>query len=229
MRSLALVQVLGIVALLALAGCNTSARKAPTYPVRVTATSDDGAPLQGVKIAADGRDLGATDAKGVVEARLLGAEGQRVQLSFVCPDRYESKGAAPSLMLRSFASIDKSAPQHTTVQVQCAARERQTVIAVRAGQPNLPVLMRGEVVAKTGESGTAHVLLKERAGSAVQLTLDTSASPRLRPASPTRMFTVAAKDDFTVWDQPFELVAQKVKKKAAPPPPPPKHVPYRMD
>lgn len=217
-----------IVLLLALSGC-TSARKVPSYPIRVTALSDDGAPLPGVKISADGRDLGATDAQGVVQTKLRGAEGQRVQLNFVCPDRYENKGAAPSLTLLSFASIDKSSPQHTTVQVQCAARERQTVIAVRAGQPDLPVLMRGEVVAQTGASGTAHVLLKERAGSAVQLTLDTSAAPRLRPASPTRIFTVAAKDDFAVWDQPFDLVAMKVKKKAPPPAPPPKHVPYRMD
>jgi len=103
------------------------------------------------------------------------------------------------------------------------------VIAVRAGQPNLPVLIRGEVVAQTGASGTAHVLLKERAGSAVRLTLDTSSSPRLRPASPTRIFTVAGKDDFAVWDQPFDLIAKKVPKKKDPPPPPPKHVPYRMD
>lgn len=223
MRALAL-------CLLALASCQEAPRPA-RFPVQIKATSDQGEPLGGVKIAADGRDLGTTDARGLLQAALPGAEGQRVQLGFVCPDRYERAGEGPSLMLRRFSSVDANAPQHTTVDVQCAASLRSKVIAVRAGQPDLPVLLRGEVVARTNERGTTHVLLRERAGTSVRLTLDTSSAPQLRPASPVRMFAVAAKDDFAVWDQPFEVIAKKPKRKPKPEvaPEPEAHVPERLD
>jgi hypothetical protein len=182
-----------------------------SFPVRVKATSDQGEPLAGVKIAAGGRELGATDAAGLLQASLTGDEGQRVQLGFVCPDRYERLGQGPSLILRKLSNLDLGAPQHTSVEVQCAPSLRSKVIAVRAGQPDLPVLLRGEVVARTNERGTTHVLLRERAGTSVRLTLDTSSAPQLRPASPVRMFAVSGKDDFAVWDQPFEVIAKKPK------------------
>ena len=213
-----------------IAGCKLASQPAPTYPVRVMATSDEGEPLAGVQVAADGKALGSTDKNGEILASLDGTEGQKIQLSFTCPEHYESGGTALSLMLRSFASVDQSGPQHTTVQVQCAPSEDRKVIAVRAGQPNLPVMLHGEVVAHTGSGGTAHVLLKERAGSSVRLTIDTSSAPGLRPESPTRMFAVSAKDDFAVWDQPFELIKKtkhKVKTEAVTVAAPP--VPYRLD
>ena len=169
MRALAL-------CLLALTGCQQAARPA-SFPVQITVTSDQGEPLAGVKVAADGRSLGTTDAGGLLRVSLPGVEGQRVQLGFVCPDHYERSGAEPSLMLRSFSSVDPNAPRHTTVEVQCAASLRSTVIAVRAGQPNLPVLLRGEVVARTNERGTTHVLLQERAGTSVRLTSTRAMSP----------------------------------------------------
>jgi hypothetical protein len=223
-------RALALCLLLTAASCQQATGPA-RFPVHVKATSDQGEPLAGVKVAADGRDLGTTDATGLLRASLPGAEGQRVQLGFVCPDRYERSGDEPSLMLRNFSSVDPDAPQHTTVQVQCSASLRSTVVAVRAGQPNLPVLLRGEVVARTNERGTTHVLLQERAGTSVRLTLDTSSAPQLRPASPVRMFAVTAKDDFTVWDQPFEVIAKKHKRKPKPEvaPEPEAHVPERLD
>ncbi len=213
--------------------CKQPQGHAPEYALLVVARTDEGDPLAHVRVSAEGRDLGETDEKGELRTALRGSEGQRVQLKGQCPARYEGPIEEPTIMLRRFANVDPNAEQRTTVQLACAASERVKVIAVRTGKPNIPVLLRGEVVAQTNVNGTAHVLLREHAGAALQLTLDTRSAPELRPASPTRMFAIDAHDDFAVWDQTFEAQAKKpakrAKKAAEPAPPPPKPVPYRLD
>jgi hypothetical protein len=202
--------------------------------VLVLANTDEGEPLGGVKVSAEGQELGQTDAEGKLLSSLRGTEGQQMKVTGQCPDQYEGPLQEPKLVLRRFASIDPSTEQRTTVQLVCAASERVKVIAVRAGKPNIPVLLRGEAIAQTNVNGTAHVLLRERAGSSLQLTLDTSAAPELRPKSPTRIFAIDPHDDFAVWDQAFEAEpkkrkARRVKKEVEAPPEPPKPVPYRLD
>jgi hypothetical protein len=110
--------------------------------------------------------------------------------------------------------------------VTCDAKEHVSLVAIRTGQPNLPVLLHGQTVALTSSTGTAHVVVREAPGSAFELTLDTSAKRNLRPGSPTRTFSVAERDGFTLWDQPFEFekagrLPKKQRKKPAPTAPAP--------
>jgi hypothetical protein len=55
--------------------------------------------------------------------------------------------------------------------------------------------------------GIAHALVRAKPGDTVDLTLDTSAIPRLRPASPSTSFVVKPQDDTFVFDQ--KLVEEK--------------------
>jgi hypothetical protein len=136
--------------------------------------------------------------------------------------------------------------QPIEVNLTCDATSHVALVAIHTAHAGLPVMLRGQAVARTSDAGTAHVMLREPVGNSFQLTLDTSAKPELRPESPTHMFAVTHQDAFAVWDQPFELEKKrpepKVRKRGgrrraaaaptaapAPPPPPPKHIPERLN
>jgi len=215
-------------------GCKSPGARVTTYPVQVIAQSDADEALAGVQVVADGRALGTTDAQGSLQASITGQEGQRIELQASCPEHFSGPLEQPSLLLKTFESVDPNASRSTALHVTCAADERLSLVAIRTGRAGVPVLLRGAEVARTTESGTAHVVVRQPAGSSFQLTLDTKQLPDLKPQSPTRLFPVEARDDFTVWDQGFAeqpkkvVHARRAPKPAAPPPPPPKPVPYRL-
>lgn len=216
------------------AGCKAPAARVSSYGVRVVARTDADDPLAGVRVALAGRELGATDAQGTLETAVTGREGQLIALEAHCPEHYSGPAEQPSLLLKSFESIDPAATRSTTLEVTCSADERLALVAIRTGQAGIPVLLRGVVVAHTSAGGTAHVSVRQAAGSSFQLTLDTKEQPDLRPASPTRLFAVAPRDDFAVWDQRFErqekpVVKRKRVVKPAAAAPPAKPAPYRLD
>jgi hypothetical protein len=220
------------VALLALFGCNEAGKQAERYPVRLLAFDDQGEKVAGVAIAFGDQALGSTAQSGMLELELAGGEGDRVQLQASCPEGFAEPSEQPSLTLMRFQSVDPEADRFTTLRVVCARSAHIAVVALRSGQPDLPVLLRGEEVARTSSTGTAHVIVENAPGTQFQLTLDTSQKPDLRPHSPTRMFSVGAGDDFSVWDQAFAQAPKpkpRVRKKRAPEPEPQRVVPYRLD
>jgi len=189
-----------------LAACNLL--RGGGHPVLVRAVDDRGQPVAHVEIAAENSGLGVTDASGRSLLHVPGSEGQRVEFKVTCPAGYERMRERPSVVLQRGAAspgTEPAAAAPVELKLTCETKKQAMVVALRTGQPGLPVLLRGQPVAQTSATGTAHVLLLEPAGSSVQLTLDTSESPDLRPESPKRAFAVAASDGFGVWDQSFEL------------------------
>jgi hypothetical protein len=93
---------------------------------------------------------------------------------------------------------------------------------VRADRgPHLPVIVFGREVARTDESGAAHVLLQVPANEDVAVTLST-AEPgyqRLRPQSPSIAFTPSDKTDFKLFNVGFQLEPEKVRAAASRPMP----------
>ncbi|MEY4580991.1 MAG: hypothetical protein RL701_5694 [Pseudomonadota bacterium] len=175
--------------------------KPADFPVLVRAFDDQGRAVANVELAVAGSARGVTDAAGQRLLSLPGKEGDRLPFAATCPAlNYDAPATQPELVLKRNADA-----QPVELSVTCPAKDHVALVAVRTGQTGagVPILLRGQQVAVTSASGTAHVLVREPVGSAFQLTLDTGAKPGLRPASPTREFTVPQRDGFTVWDQPL--------------------------
>jgi hypothetical protein len=221
-------------------GCGPESQTS-SYPVIVRALDDLDAPLPGVALSITGINLGVTDANGQRTLSIPGSEGQQVAVAATCPAGYEGPRERPLVSLKRVQDLQGSGTRPIELRLVCESKEHVEVVAVRAGHPGLPILLRGQPIAQTSSTGTAHVMVRDAVGTSFQLTLDTAAKPELRPESPTRIFTVNQRDAFSVWDQPFE-VEKKVaapKKRgrhkkavaeapAAPPPPPPRHIPERL-
>jgi hypothetical protein len=187
-----------VIATAALVGaCST---KPADFPVLVRALDDQGGAVANVELAVAGSARGVTDPAGQRMLSLPGKEGDRLLFVATCPLNYDAPAQQPALVLKRNADA-----QPMELKVVCPSKEHVAVVAVRTGQTGagVPILLRGQQVALTSATGTAHVLVREPVGTAFQLTLDTGAKPGLRPASPTREFTVPERDGFTVWDQPL--------------------------
>jgi len=217
-----------------LEGCGPLNARSSTYAISVQARTDDAAPLPGAVINVGGQQAGVTDGTGKLVLSLAGEEGQPVGMEVVCPTGFSGPTNQPQLLLKRVESLESEAVAPIEVEVECVARERYAVIAVRTGRAGIPIKLRGQAVTTTSASGTAHVLLKEPPGSDFNLTLDTTALADLRPQSPSRQFSVSGRDAFVVWDQSFELVVKKPeprkrrKREPAPEPPPPRVIPQRL-
>jgi hypothetical protein len=198
------------------------------YSVQVTAVDDEGAPLQGLLVAHQGHELGATDAAGVLLATLRGTEGDVVDLAPRCPSGYVGPKENSRLLLRRLLSLDQGKPAPAQITFACEPSERRLVVVVRTNEAALPIRIVQEEVARTSELGTAHVVRQGPPGTDFKLTLDTEDQPDLRPQSPTRLFRVAERDSFVVWEQSFQRLIAKAPPKRKPKPIPKPPVPYRL-
>lgn len=177
------------------------------YEFVVRVTSDPGQPLAGVGVVHRGKQVGVSGADGSVKLSARGNEGEALSFDLRCPEGYRGPSAPLSIPLRTSADSSRR-PEYAG---SCAPTTRTLVIAVRAEHgENLPVRYLGREVARTDRSGAAHLLLKIAPEDALELTLDTSEQPALRPKSPVLRLTASATDDLLVLNQAFE--------KPAPPP-----------
>lgn len=177
----------------------------PPQVIAVRVESDPGRPLAGVDLVYNGQKVAQTDTSGVGKLRLGGRDGELFDITVKCPQGYASPERPVQVMLRRLADSSKS-PEYSA---SCPPSTRSVVVAVRAdGAPNLPVTYLGREVARTDESGAAHVLLKLQPGEQFDLTLDTrDKGTDLRPQNPAQSFTVGPRDDVFTFDQKFERVA----------------------
>lgn len=206
---------------LAGAGCDREEPPEPPFHVHLTALDDDDQPLPGVHIRSDSFDLGDTDARGTLSVRLQGKLGTSLPVHITCPEGYRVQGVPPPIVLRRFENVDPNKPaQGMEYVVRCAALEHLAAILVRTkNQPGLPVLLHGKEMAKTDESGAAHVVVRGTPGTVFRVSINTASRPQLRPQNPTATFTVAQVDEFFVMDQAFDVYTPpkpRKRKKVAP-------------
>jgi hypothetical protein len=138
-----------------LCGCKGLQSKVSDYPVLVHVADDLGKPLANVQLSAAGKPLGATEVSGERSLSLPGIEGQRVALKVVCPPGYAAPHEPPAVVFKSTQNPQTPGLQAIELSVTCAAKERVSLIAIRTGQPNVPVMLRGQAVALTSTTGTA--------------------------------------------------------------------------
>jgi hypothetical protein len=171
------------------------------YEVTLAISGDPGRPLADVEVSHGSAPIGRSGPDGTVHLLLRGREGRAVALRVRCPDGYRSPSEPISIVLRQLGEPGVR-PEW---RARCEPLLRTLVIAVRAeGGPNLPVSLLGREVARTDALGAAHVLVRSAPETTVELTLDTSASPALRPHDPSARFEVPDHDDVAVFSQAFE-------------------------
>jgi hypothetical protein len=191
----------GFVALTFAMGCNAGPARTD-YGLSIRVDSDPGRPLAGAEVKIGDERIGVTGATGVVRAIAHGAEGDVLSFETACPDGYQSPSRPLAVVLRRLSEKDR-VPEYA---VQCRPTERTLVVAIRAEHgPNLPVMYLGREVARTDRAGAAHVSLKSPPEETVELSLDTSNNPRLRPHNPSARFRVGQADDLVVLDENFQL------------------------
>jgi hypothetical protein len=195
-----------LASVLPLAGCGGAqpARETVSLSVLFTAESDPGLPLAGVRVLVGGEDRGVTGEDGSLRTVIEDRDGARVAVAITCPDGHRPGRTTEDLVVRPFLTLS-GADDHLRYPLQCTPTARRVAVLVRAdGRADLPVMIAGREVARTDAAGAAQLVLAMAPGSAFRVSLDTSADPRLRPAEPTRTFTVGDRDEIVVFDQVFE-------------------------
>lgn len=184
----------------ALAGCvGDHGKRRYEFVVRVH--SDPGVPLAGARVSIGDKLLGTSGSDGKV---LLGAhalEGESLSLSIRCPEGHRSPPKPLNVVLRR--TVDTSV--RPEFEASCPPEKRTLVVAVRAENgPGLPIRHLGRELGRTDEAGAAHVLLETTSEEAVELTLDTTSHPRLRPSNPSARFRLDRRDEVVAFTQRFE-------------------------
>jgi hypothetical protein len=188
-----------------LSGC-APAQQVASYCIAIRVQSDPGRPLGKARVLFAGKVAGVSDERGLVQLSVSGSEGGSVKLAVECPQGYRSPGAPISALLRRAKESDR----HAEYSVLCPPVFRTVVVAVRADHgANLPILQLGREVGRTDGAGAAHVVLKSAPEESLELTLDTSSNPALRPHNPTTRFRVGQSDDILVFNQVFNLDAKQ--------------------
>jgi hypothetical protein len=186
-----------------LLGCSTLDHEpaANGYELVVHVESDPSRPLAGARVLHAGRELGVSAADGRVAVHAAGSEGERIDLELACPAGFRSPEVPLSVTLRHATGANER-PEYFSA---CPPLTRKLVIAARLehGQ-NLPIRYLGRELARSDADGVAHVLLEAETDKTVELTLDTSEQPQLRPKSPTARFRISDHDDVVVLAQTFQ-------------------------
>jgi hypothetical protein len=191
---------LALLVLSGMLGCRERVTRLP-YELVVRVHGDPEQPLSGARLMHGAKLLGISGADGAVRVKATGKEGERLDLQLVCPEGHRSPSEPVSLTLRRPAERHRK-PEYFGV---CAPLTRKLVVAVRAKKgANIPVRHLGRELARTDASGAAHVLLESAPQQTLELLLDTSEQPRLRPKNPTVRFRVGDRDQLVVLNQSFQ-------------------------
>jgi hypothetical protein len=188
------------------AGCIDAGSSNQKYEFVIRIHGDPGRPLAGVPLSRAGEKIAVSDARGTIVLAAHGQEGETLAFEVVCPNGHRSPSKPLSIVLRRLTERDRR-PEYS---VSCPPHKRTLVVAVRADNgPNLPVRYLGREVGRTDAAGAAHVLLETQAEDSIELTLDTSGQPGLRPTNPAARFPVSTRDELVSFNQSFELPKTK--------------------
>ena len=181
--------------------------KPNSYELLVRVESDPSRPLARARLLHGGRELGVSAADGRVAVRATGSEGERIDLEVVCPAGFRSPEAALSVTLRHAAGSSER-PEYFAA---CPPLTRKLLIAARLEHgANLPIRYLGRELGRSDGDGVAHLLLEGETDKTVELIVDTSERPELRPKSPSARFRIGNRDDVVVLAQTFQTTKKPV-------------------
>lgn len=218
-RGVRVALIAGALACAALAGARLVHSEEPERPrsiaLTLRATTQATAPVARARFWVNGRDVGVTNASGVLTftfdraVNMKDMKDMNVAITIACPPGYRGPSKPRALplshLMQGAGPHDKPVPVATTSICEPELRMAALIVRAQAGArpARLPILVNGELVSQTATDGTAHVLLRVPVQDSVRVTLDTSQQPRLAPQNPTRTF--ASEDQhLLLFDQHFE-------------------------
>lgn len=214
-------------ALLFLMACAPHPGPRTRYRVSVVVRTDRLQPVPGAVIAVDDAHNAPTDSHGDASLQVDGREGQRIRLTVTCPERFRPHAGPIDSALRTLGKLDGGGQRAVNIETTCLPAVRTGVLLVRSqGATAIPVWIDGVLAGQTGANQVAHIPLTLVPGGNLRVTLDTSATPRLRPVSPSHRFVVEDRDGVLVLDQAFTQVTPKRLARVSVPPP---ELPYRVE
>lgn len=198
---------------LLLLGCVRD-KEQPSVPLRVNVFNERKKPVSGVTVFLDGKVWRRTDETGHLQKMLPGPEGRVVGISIQCPQGTVAQGGTKrDLLVRFLRPIDGGENVPLSVAFNCFSPTRKSVLLVRTQRPvSLPVHALGRQVAATDDNGIATVVIEGVPGDEIEVLLDTTAHPRLRPAMPSRRLLLPASRQIFVFDQTFETQRSRRKR-----------------
>jgi hypothetical protein len=162
--------------------------------------SEPNEPVAAATLVHEGVQLGKTDAAGTFALSTPGIEGETFLVDVHCPPNLHSPLKPLAIVLRRL-SESQHEPQY---DVTCAPRTRTLVVAIRADNgADIPVRHLGRELARTDSSGSTLIALDVAPDEPIDLTLDTSKSPWLKPKDPTQRFQINESDGLFTFNQRF--------------------------
>jgi len=200
-RWLALVLVVA-----ALVSCAGSPPAERPFAVIFVVESDPGVWLGKAEVFANGKSIGVSDSQGRLHATIYGQANEQVRVEHRCPEGHKAPSGPKVLKLRHFEDTHASGSLSLEITLRCRPEQRLAVFVVRAKNGSgLPVLLDGENVAHTNESGVAHFSTWGAPGTEYLIELDTTERPRLLPQFPTHLFALPDAGEIFMVDQSFDL------------------------
>lgn len=193
---------IGLCGVLALPAC---ARSQPRpFNVRVEVSADGARPMPGAQIRLRGEYVATSDARGRAELSVAGKPGDRLPVGLACPAGFRAQPVDEQLELPAAAAADADQPLAIRLSCETLLHDGVVLVHAAAGASPLPVKVDGVVVGQTDELGFAYVHVQASAGSAFEVSLDTSGNSALTPANPGRHFTLRDGDELFVFDATFD-------------------------
>jgi hypothetical protein len=186
-----------------LSACRDVPEVAPPIQVEISVEADPGVPLSGVPVRVDGESVGRSDSRGLLRTTVFGRPGQLVRFGQDCPEGHRAPAEGAALRLRKYDVGD--ATRSLEVKLECRPEARLAAFVVRApNAPNIPVLVDGEIVARTNGAGVAHFSRLAPAGTEYLVELDARDYPALLPRTTSHLLTLPDFNELFVIDQTFE-------------------------
>jgi hypothetical protein len=174
----------------------------------VEVVDDQDRPFSGALVFIEERNYGTTDDRGRMTAQLNGPEGRRFGIRVSCPNGWIVENEKQrELNVRFLRPIDRknAVPAPMDVLFRCVPVTRKIVLLVRAdGQAGLPIKAMGRELAMTDGKGVAQSVIEGMPGDEIEIEIDTSDNPELRPSMPSRRFTMPMRNQILIFDQRFE-------------------------
>lgn len=206
--------------------CGTPPSPEETFTLELRGVGDEGAPLAGVSFFGPA-SWGVTGNDGRLNHRIAAPDATAIAITATCPPDYKDAPRLAPVRLTKTRRVDDHSAQAIPVEVRCERRESDLFIVVRAaGGGRLPVVVDGRRLVSTDDDGVAHMLLRRpRASGKVEVSLDTSSRPELKPLSPSRTYQLGSGDTVLFVEQGFVAPPQLLARRASPR----RRVPVRVD
>ncbi|MBN2803109.1 MAG: hypothetical protein JXR91_08440, partial [Deltaproteobacteria bacterium] len=140
--------------------------------------------------------------------------GEIILVHAGCPDGMNIQSTdKKEIVVNRVLSVNSDNNVYLPVKVEfrCISEVKEHLVIVKANESDIPVLLFGKEVGKTGKDGISQIPVKGKEGEEIEITLNTSLNNNILPQMPSRLFQLPDTSRFFLFEQDF--VKRKITKK----------------